>query len=63
MLHSMIARSPLMRLRHDLPLAAILLVGEVVLDAGRHMARLDRAQRRRLIALARKSKGRPGSLS
>jgi hypothetical protein len=31
--------------------------------AGRHMARLDGAQRRRLLTLLRKSGGRPASLS
>jgi hypothetical protein len=60
---SAIARSPLERLKHGLPLASILLAAEVALDAGKHVARLDGDERRRLIALVRKSKGRPGSLS
>jgi hypothetical protein len=42
---------------------SVLLAGEVALDAGRHVALLDGVQRRRLIALARKTGGRPGSLS
>ena len=63
MLRSALARSPLKRLRHGLPIASVLLAGEVALDAGRHVARLDGVQRRRLIALARKTGGRRGSLS
>jgi hypothetical protein len=41
----------------------MLIAGEVALNFGRHVARLDGAQRRRLIQLARKSGGRSGSLS
>jgi hypothetical protein len=63
MLRYALTRSPLKRLRHGLPLAWVLIAGEVALNAGRHVARLDGAQRRRLIALARKSGGRRGSLS
>lgn len=63
MLRSAIARSPLKRVKHGVPLAWVLLAGEVTLNAARHVSRLDGTQRRRLIALARKSGGRPGSLS
>jgi hypothetical protein len=57
------AISPIKRLRRGLPLGSLLLVGEVGLLAGRHVARLDRPQRQRLVALARKSKGRLSDLS
>ena len=63
MLPSVIARSPLKRLKHGVPLAWVLLAGELTLDAAKHVSRLDGAQRRRLIELARKSGGRRGSLS
>jgi hypothetical protein len=63
MLRYALTRSPLKRLRHGLPLAWMLIAGEVALNVGRHVARLDGAQRRRLIALARKSGGRQGALS
>jgi hypothetical protein len=63
MLRSAIARSPFKRLGHGLPLVWMLIAGEVALNAARHVARLDGAQRRRLFALARKSAGRPASLS
>ncbi len=63
MLRSAIVSSPLKRLKHGVPLAWVLLAGEVTLSAAKHVSRLDGAQRRRLIVLARKSGGRPGSLS
>jgi hypothetical protein len=62
-LRSAIARSPLKRLKHGVPLAWVLLAGEVTLSAAKQASRLDGAQRRRLIALARKSGGRPSSLN
>lgn len=63
MLRYAITKSPLRRLSHGLPLGAILLASEVALMAVRHVARLDRTQRRRLVTLLRKSAGRPSSLS
>jgi len=51
------------RLARGVPIAWVLLVGEVALLAGRHLARLDRGERRRLMALVGRSRGRPGSLS
>jgi hypothetical protein len=51
------------RLARGVPIARVLLVGEVALLAGRHLARLDRGERRRLVALVGRSRGRPGSLS
>jgi hypothetical protein len=41
----------------------MLLAGELALMAARHVARLDVAQRRRLLALLGKSAGGPSSLS
>jgi hypothetical protein len=63
MFRSAIVRSPLKRLEHGVPLAWVLLAGEVGLNAVKHVSRLDGPQRRRLIALARKSGGRPASLN
>jgi hypothetical protein len=51
------------RLEHAVPLAPLLLAGQVVFIASQHLARLDRAQRRRLVALLRQSRGRPSWLS
>jgi hypothetical protein len=40
----------------------VLLLAEVALVAGRHIGRLDGAQRRRLVGLLARSRGRPSSL-
>jgi hypothetical protein len=45
-----------------IPIARLLLAGEVAMIAGRHLGRLDRAQRRRLLALLLRARGRPRSL-
>jgi hypothetical protein len=45
------------------PLGPLLLVGQIVFMAGQHLARLDGAERRRLVVLLRRSRGRPSSLS
>ena len=51
------------RLSHGVPVARLLLVAEVALLAHRHARKLDRAQRRRLLALLLRARGRPRSLS
>jgi hypothetical protein len=53
----------LTRLSHGVPLARIALAAEVVWIARGHLSRLDRPQRRRLLALLARTRGRPGSLS
>ena len=50
------------RLSHGIPVARLLLVGEVALLAAQHLARLDRIQRRRLLALMVATHGRPARL-
>lgn len=45
------------------PLARILLVGELAVLAGRHVARLQPDERARLLALMREAHGRPSSLA
>jgi len=57
-----LTRSVLKRLAPGLPVGGLLLSGEVALLAGRHVAKLDGAQRRRLLALIRQARGRPGAL-
>jgi hypothetical protein len=44
------------------PLARMLLIGELAVLAGRHIARLDAGERSRLLFLLRKGRGRPGAL-
>lgn len=53
----------LRRLGHGVPLARLLLVAEVALIARGHLLRLDRVQRRRLLGLLVRARGRPGSLN
>lgn len=50
------------RVSRGIPIARLLLAGEVAMIAGRHLGRLDRAQRRRLLALLLRARGRPHSL-
>lgn len=52
----------LKRLSHGIPVARVLLVGEIGLLAAQHLARLDRAQRRTLLTLLVASHGRPARL-
>lgn len=54
---------PLKRLAGGFPIMRVLLGAEVAAMAWTHFALLDRAQRRRLLALLRRTHGRPGSLS
>ena len=62
MLRFLLKRTPLTRLAPGLPLGALLLTADVALLAGRHVSKLERHQRRELLALLRKARGRPGSL-
>ena len=50
-------------LRRVVPIARLLAVAQVALMAGRQLARLDAHERRRLLALVRKARGRPRALS
>jgi hypothetical protein len=50
------------RASRGIPMARLLLAGEVAMIAGRHLGRLDRAQRQRLLTLLWQARGRPRSL-
>jgi hypothetical protein len=57
-----LARTALRRTGKLLPLARVLLVAELAVEAGRHIAKLTPAERSRLLELLRKGRGRPGAL-
>jgi hypothetical protein len=59
----MIRRTPLKRLAHGIPIVGALLVAEVAAMAWAHLTKLNSTQRRRLLTLLAKTRGRPGSLS
>lgn len=62
MLRFALRRLPLKRVAPGLPLVWVLLAGEVALMVVDHLSRLSPAQRRRLLALTIRSRGRPRSL-
>jgi hypothetical protein len=62
MLHLLARSRWAKRLSHGVPVARLLLVAEVAMLAGRHLGKLDRSQRRRLLALLLRARGRPGRL-
>jgi len=51
------------RLSRGVPVARLLLVAEVAVLAQRHLSKLDRAERRRLLTLLVRARGRPRSLT
>src|SRR5438067_13563518 len=51
------------RLSRGVPVARLVLVAEVVILAYRHLAKLESAQRRRLVALLIRARGRARSLT
>lgn len=55
-------KAPLKPIGKGARFAPMLTAAELAWLATRHIGRLDASERRRLIALARKSHGRPGSL-
>jgi hypothetical protein len=59
---SILGRSLLGRVGKGIPVGRLLLAGDVALLAGRHIGRLDGAERRRLLVLLRESARRRGSL-
>jgi hypothetical protein len=63
LLRLVLKRSWIKRLAHGFPVIGLLLAAEVALMARGHAAKLNGAQRRRLLALVRQAKGRPSSLS
>jgi hypothetical protein len=63
MLRLLVRRAPLKRFANGIPIVGALLAVEVAAMAWTHFAKLNGAQRRRLIALLRQSRGRPRSLN
>ena len=60
----LLSRSPwVKRLSRGVPVARLLLVAEVAILAQRHLSKLDPAQRRRLLTLLVRARGRPRSLA
>lgn len=62
MLRYLLNSSTVKRVSHGVPVMGLLLVGQVTVLAASHLAKLDGTQRRRLLALLRQSRGRPGML-
>lgn len=59
----LLLRSPwVKRVSHGVPVARVLVVAQMTLLAQRHLSKLDRRQRRRLLALLIRAKGRPKTL-
>jgi hypothetical protein len=63
MLRFLLNRRPVKRLLRGVPLVALLSAAEVAMIAKDHLAKLDSDERRRLLALVGRARGRPGSLS
>ncbi len=63
MLRLLLKGAPLRRFANGFPIVGVLLAAEIAAMAWRHIAMLNGAQRRRLLALLRQARGRPDSLS
>jgi hypothetical protein len=61
-LRFVLKRSWLKRFAHGFPVLGLLLAGEIALMARGHFVKLNGAQRRRLLVLVRRARGRPSSL-
>jgi hypothetical protein len=60
----LLLRSPwVKRVSRGVPVARLLLVAEVAILAMRHLSKLDSVQRRRLLTLLVRARGRPRSLT
>ncbi len=62
MLRFLLKRRWVKRMAPGLPVGSLLLTADLAMLAGKHVARLDGAQRRRLVALVRETRGRPSTL-
>jgi hypothetical protein len=60
---SLLRRTPVGRLVRGVPVLRLLAAAEIAVLAKDHLMRLDAPQRRRLIELVRKARGRPDRLS
>jgi hypothetical protein len=56
----MLNRIPLVR---RIPIARLIIVAEVAILAGEHVGRLEPGERRRVLALLRRGRGRPSNLT
>jgi hypothetical protein len=63
MLRFLLNRGPVKRLLRGVPVVALLSAAEVAMVAKDHLAKLDAAERRRLVALIARARGRRGALS
>jgi hypothetical protein len=63
MLRFLIEHTPVKRLARGVPVVALLSAAEVAKLAGGHLARLEPAERRRLLALAGRARRGPSALS
>jgi hypothetical protein len=63
MLRFVLNRGPVKRLMRGIPVVALLSAAELAMLAKDHLAKLDAAERRRLLALVARARGRPASLS
>ena len=63
MLRSLIKHTPIKRLTRGVPVMGLLLAAEVAVLAKRHLTKLDGAERRRLLELVVRARGRRGTLS
>jgi hypothetical protein len=63
MLRFLLTRTPLKRLARGIPVVGLLSAAEVARLARGHLAKLDSAERRRLVQLVGKLRGGTGSLS
>jgi hypothetical protein len=63
MLRFVLEHTPVKRLARGIPVVALLSAAEIAKLAGAHLARLQPAERRRLLGLIGKARGGPGALS
>jgi hypothetical protein len=63
MLRFLLNRGPAKRLLRGIPAVALLSAAEVAMLAKDHLTKLDGSERRRLVALVGRARGRPASLS
>jgi hypothetical protein len=63
MVRSLAKHTPLKRLANSSPLVGLLMAANIGTMAWTHLAKLNDAQRRRLLDLLWQARGRPGSLS
>jgi len=58
-----LVRRTLLRSGKLVPIARLLLIGELAVQARQHIAKLDPTERARLLALLRQARGRPSALA